>query len=103
MEQYVQKGNSPSTGFSPEVYAIMTADQREAIRAGGQGIIFDMKILWQPWGFRFENIQTKFICGMALPTISLLSGWFLILPSIFQIANPLSIQMKAMLTHSPNT
>ncbi len=59
MERHVQNGTSPSPDLSPEVYAIMTADQREAIRPGGQGVIFDMKILWQPWGFRFEDIHTK--------------------------------------------
>ncbi len=59
MEQHVQKGTSPSADLSPEVFAIMTADQREAIRAGGQGIAFDMKILWQPWGVRFEDVHTR--------------------------------------------
>lgn len=59
MERNVQNGTSPSPDLSPEVFAIMTADQREAIRMGGQGVIFDMKILWQPWGFRFEDIHTK--------------------------------------------
>lgn len=57
MEQHVQKGTSPLPEISPEIFAIMAADQREAIRAGGQGIIFDMKILWRPWGFRFEDIH----------------------------------------------
>jgi pimeloyl-ACP methyl ester carboxylesterase len=59
MEQHVQKGTSPSADLSPEVFAIMAADQREAIRAGGQGVIFDMKILWRPWGFQFEDVLTK--------------------------------------------
>ena len=35
----------------------MAVDQREAIRAGGQGIIFDMKMLWRPWGFKLEDIR----------------------------------------------
>jgi pimeloyl-ACP methyl ester carboxylesterase len=59
MEQHVHKGTSPSTDLSPEVFAIMAADQREAIRTGGQGITFDMKILWRPWGFQFEDVHTK--------------------------------------------
>jgi len=59
MEQHVQSGTSPSTDLSPEVFAIMAADQREAIRRGGQGIVFDMKILWRPWGFQFEDVHTK--------------------------------------------
>jgi pimeloyl-ACP methyl ester carboxylesterase len=59
LEQHVQKGTSPSADLSPEVFAIMAADQREAIRAGGQGITFDMKILWRPWGFQFEDVLTK--------------------------------------------
>lgn len=59
MEEHVQKGTSPSTDISPDIFAIMTADQREAIRAGGQGVVFDMKVLWKPWGFRLEDIHTK--------------------------------------------
>ena len=59
MEQHIQEGTSPSADISPEVFAIMAADQREAIRAGGQGVVFDMKVLWRPWGFRFEDVHTK--------------------------------------------
>jgi pimeloyl-ACP methyl ester carboxylesterase len=59
VEQQAQESRTPSAEISPEVYAIMAADQREAIRAGGQGVTFDMKVLWQPWGFRFEDIQTQ--------------------------------------------
>lgn len=58
MEQHVQNGTSPSPDISPEIFAIMAADQSEAIRAGGQGIVFDMRILWRPWGFQFEAIHT---------------------------------------------
>ncbi len=59
MEQHVQKGTSPSAELSPEVFAIMAADQREAICTGGHGITFDMKILWRSWGFQFEDVHTK--------------------------------------------
>ncbi len=59
MEQHVQQGTSPSADVSPEVFAIMAADQREAIRAGGQGIVFDMKALWHPWSFQFEDVHTR--------------------------------------------
>jgi pimeloyl-ACP methyl ester carboxylesterase len=58
LDKHVQAGTSPSSDISPEVFAIMAADQREAIRAGGQGIIFDMKMLWRPWGFKLEDIGT---------------------------------------------
>lgn len=58
MEQHVQDGTSASPDISPDIFAIMTADQREAIRTGGHGIIFDMKNLWRSWGFRFEDIRT---------------------------------------------
>ncbi len=30
MEQHIQKGTSPSADLSPEVFAVMAADQREA-------------------------------------------------------------------------
>ena len=59
MDKHVQSGTSPTADLSPEVFAIMTTDQREAIRSGGQGVIFDMKILWRPWGFRFEDVHTQ--------------------------------------------
>jgi pimeloyl-ACP methyl ester carboxylesterase len=59
MEQHVQNGTSPSPDLSPDIFAIMTADQREAIRPGGSGVTFDMKILWRSWGFRFEDIRTR--------------------------------------------
>lgn len=59
MNKHVQQGTSPTPAMSPEVFAIMVADQQEAVSNGGQGIVFDMKILWQPWGFELENVQTK--------------------------------------------
>lgn len=59
MNKHVQQGTSPTPDLSPEVFAIMTADQREAIRMGGQGIVLDMRVLWRPWGFKLDNIQTK--------------------------------------------
>lgn len=59
MENHVKQGTSPSVDISPEVFAIVANDQRESIRTGGRGIELDMKILWQPWGFQFGDIQTK--------------------------------------------
>ena len=59
MDQHVRQGTSPSADLSPEVFAIMAADQREAMRTGGQGIAVDMRLLWQPWGFQFEDIHTR--------------------------------------------
>ena len=58
LDKHVQAGTSPSSSISPEVFAIMAADQCEAIRAGGQGIVFDMKMLWRPWGFELADIRT---------------------------------------------
>ena len=57
MEAQVRKGASPTPDISPEVYAIVVQDQREAFRTGGQGVKFDMRNLWKPWGFRFEEIH----------------------------------------------
>ena len=59
MEKHIQDGTSPTQDLSPEVFAIMAADQREAIRSGGQGLIFDMKMLWRPWGFKPEDIRAR--------------------------------------------
>ncbi len=59
MEQHVKNGTSPSKDMSPEVFAIIAEDQRESIRAGGAGIVFDMQVYWRPWGFNFEDIHSK--------------------------------------------
>jgi pimeloyl-ACP methyl ester carboxylesterase len=59
MQQHIQQGTSPSADISPEIFAIMANDQQEAIRDGGQGVIFDMKVLWRAWGFPLQDIQTK--------------------------------------------
>lgn len=59
MEQHVKNGTSPTPDLSPEIFAIIAADQQEAIRTGGQGIVFDLRALWRPWGFRVEDIQAK--------------------------------------------
>jgi len=58
MEQQAEQNRSPSVEISPEVSAIVVADQREAIRTGGQGITLDMKVLWRPWGIQFEDLNT---------------------------------------------
>lgn len=57
--KHVQQGTSPTPDLSPQLFAIMMADQQEAVVGGGKGIASDMKILWQPWGFQLEDIQTK--------------------------------------------
>lgn len=59
MEKHARNGTSPSPELSPEVFAVMAADQREAIRSGGQGVVFDMKTLWRAWGFRLEDIRAR--------------------------------------------
>ncbi|MGE5221452.1 MAG: alpha/beta fold hydrolase [Omnitrophica WOR_2 bacterium] len=59
MEKQAQNGTSPSPDISPEAFAVIAADQKEVVRTGGKGIAFDMKAIWKPWGFRFEDIQTK--------------------------------------------
>jgi pimeloyl-ACP methyl ester carboxylesterase len=58
-DKHVQAGTSPAVELSPEIFAILMADQREAVRMGGKGVAFDMRILWQAWGFRLDEIQTK--------------------------------------------
>ena len=58
MKKHVQAGTSPSSDISPETFAVVAADQEEAIRTGGDGIKFDMTVLWQPWGFNLEDIPT---------------------------------------------
>jgi pimeloyl-ACP methyl ester carboxylesterase len=59
MATHIQQGTSPTPDMSPEHFAIMVTDQREAIRIGGNGIKFDMTAMWQPWGFELEDIRTK--------------------------------------------
>jgi pimeloyl-ACP methyl ester carboxylesterase len=59
MEQHIKNGTSPTPDLSPEIFAIVAADQQETIRAGGQGIVFDMQVLWRDWGFNLEDVQSK--------------------------------------------
>ncbi len=59
MRQHVQAGTSPNPSLSPEVFAIMAADQAEAIRAGGKGLTYDIKNYWRPWNINFAKIKLK--------------------------------------------
>jgi len=59
MNQHVQAGTSPVPSLSPEVFAIMAADQAEAIRTGGKGIAYDIKNYWHPWNINFAEIKLK--------------------------------------------
>ncbi len=58
MQHYIDEGKSPLADVSPEVFAQLMADQLEAIRTGGKGIRFDMRIVTRPWGFELEQIHT---------------------------------------------
>ncbi len=59
MNQHVQAGTSPNPSLSPEFFAIIAADQAEAVRAGGKGIVYDMKNYWRPWKINFGEIKLK--------------------------------------------
>lgn len=59
MDKHVQQGTSPSPDITPEAFAVVAADQREAVRTGSKGIASDMKSLWRPWKFRLEEIKPK--------------------------------------------
>jgi pimeloyl-ACP methyl ester carboxylesterase len=59
LEEHVRNGTSPTPDISPEQFAVITADQREALRSGGQGIAFDMRALWRGWSFRLEDIRAQ--------------------------------------------
>lgn len=48
MQKYLDEGNSPLAYVSPAVFAQLMADQLEAVRAGSQGIRFDMRIVTRP-------------------------------------------------------
>jgi len=61
MQEQVQAGTSPSPDIAPELFALMVADQCEAISAGSNGLHFDMKMFWQPWGFQLEAIRANVI------------------------------------------
>lgn len=56
MRQHVERGTSPSPELSPEVYALVAQDQGEAVRSGSQGIAYDLRSLWRPWGFDLDAI-----------------------------------------------
>lgn len=57
LEAHAAAGTSPTPTISPEVFRIVVADQREAIRQGGAGIRFDAGNLWRPWGFRLGDVR----------------------------------------------
>jgi pimeloyl-ACP methyl ester carboxylesterase len=57
MEAQVTAGGSLTPTIPPEVFAVIVADQREAIRQGGAGIRFDAANLWRPWGFRLADVR----------------------------------------------
>ena len=57
MDRYVREGASPTADISPEMFALVAADQREAIRQGGGGVAGDLRALWQPWGFDLASIR----------------------------------------------
>jgi pimeloyl-ACP methyl ester carboxylesterase len=57
-QKYIDEGKSPAADVSPAVFARLAMDQLEAVRAGGKGITFDMRILTHDWGFALESIRT---------------------------------------------
>jgi pimeloyl-ACP methyl ester carboxylesterase len=57
MRKHVANRTSPTADLSPFVYALIAQDQAEAIRAGSQGIAYDLRSFWQPWGFNLESIR----------------------------------------------
>lgn len=57
MRKHVLNGTSPSKNIDPQTFAIVLADQEEAIRKGGKGIRFDMTILWKKWDFELADIS----------------------------------------------
>jgi pimeloyl-ACP methyl ester carboxylesterase len=59
LDKHVQAGTSPMPDVSPEVFALLIEDQRESVRTGGKGLVFDMRNYWRSWGFQFEDVETK--------------------------------------------
>ncbi|HLU10175.1 MAG TPA: alpha/beta hydrolase [Oceanobacillus sp.] len=59
LDKHVQAGTSPVEDLTPEIFAHLANDQKEAVLAGGKGVAFDMRNYWREWGFRFEDIKTQ--------------------------------------------
>ncbi len=59
VQKYIDEGTSPLADLPPAVFALLMADQLEAVRAGGKGIAFDMGIVTRDWGFPLEKIQAR--------------------------------------------
>lgn len=57
MERLVDEGTSPLPDVPPEAFAVMMADQFEAVRAGSQGVKSDMRIVTHGWGFPLEQVR----------------------------------------------
>ncbi len=56
MQKHLEHGTSPTTAMSPNAFAVVMQDQIEGLRSTGAGLRDDFKRLWQPLGFRLEEI-----------------------------------------------
>jgi len=61
LDKYIEAGTSPMEDLSPSQFALVAADQREAIHTGGRGIALDMSSFWRPWGFSLEELSAPII------------------------------------------
>jgi pimeloyl-ACP methyl ester carboxylesterase len=56
MEQHITNDTSPLPGVSPEIFAIINHDQREAVRQGYRGLAFDLQTIFRRWPFELGEV-----------------------------------------------
>jgi pimeloyl-ACP methyl ester carboxylesterase len=64
LQTYIDEGTSPLADVPPEAFALLMADQFEAVRTGGKGITFDFRILTHDWDFHWRRFAPGYRCGM---------------------------------------
>ncbi len=81
MQNSIDEGKSALADVSPEVFALLMADQHEAVRASSKGIRFDMRIVTRDWGFQLEQIHTQVFMWHGARIILRLWHWLATQPS----------------------
>jgi pimeloyl-ACP methyl ester carboxylesterase len=59
MEKHVEAGTSPSPDISPQVFSVISRDQRESIAQGRHGLAYDFRPVLNPWGIELKKALGK--------------------------------------------
>ena len=56
-DKHIKNGTSPAPDITPEAFAIVVADVRAALGAGGAGLTLELVNLWRKLEFQLEDIR----------------------------------------------